>query len=104
MSWLKKFVSTLGARGAEPMADKIVDAMPTAQRLTAESQPVPASAPVAEAEDENPIKQRRYFVKKGLFVDNAEERAAALVVESTEEIADRAPVDLKTLFPKLSLR
>ena len=102
MSWLKKIVSTM--RGVDQMAEEVIDATPTAQCLTAEPQPVPASEPAAEAEDESPIKQRRYFVKKGLYVENAEERAAALVVESTEEVADKPPVDLKTLFPKLSLR
>jgi len=104
MSWLKKIVSTISARGVEQMAEEIIDAMPTAQCLTAEPEPVPASEPAAEAEDEDPIKQRRYFVKKGLYVDNAEERAAARAVESTGEVADKPPVDLKSLFPKLSLR
>lgn len=104
MSWLKKIVSTISARGVEQMAEEAIEVVPTAQCLTAQPEPVPASAPAAEAEDENPIKQRRYFVKKGLYVDNEEERAAAGAVESTEEIADRHPVDLKTLFPKLSLR
>jgi len=104
MSWLKKIVSTISARGVERMAEEVIDTLPTAQCLTAEPEPVPASAPAAEAEDDNPNKQRRYFVKKGLYVDNEEEQAAARAVESTEEIADRQPVDLKTLFPKLSLR
>ena len=105
MSWLKKFVSAISTRG-EQMAEEAVDAMPTTQCLTAAPEPVvPANDPAAEAEDENPIKQRRYFVKKGLYVDNEEERAAAArAVESKDEIADRPPVDLKTLFPKLSLR
>jgi hypothetical protein len=103
MSWLKKIVSTISARG-EQTVEEVIDAMPTAQCLTAEPQPVSASELYAEAEDENPIKQRRYFVKKGLYVDNEQERAAARAAESTEEIADRPPVDLKTLFPKLSLR
>ncbi len=103
MSWLKKIVSTISARG-EQMAEEVVDVMPTAQCLTAEAEAVPASEPAAEAEDENPIRQRRYFVKKGLYVDNEEEQAAARIVESNEEIIDKHPVDLKSLFPKLSLR
>jgi hypothetical protein len=107
MSWLKKIVSTISARSPEQPAEDVLDAMPTAQCVTAEAAPasVLASEPVADTEDENPIKQRRYFVKKGLYVDNEEERAAARLAESSaEEIPDRHPVDLKTLFPKLSLR
>ncbi|HVB79514.1 MAG TPA: hypothetical protein VNE82_06115 [Candidatus Binataceae bacterium] len=103
MSWLKKIVSTITTRG-EQMAEEVVDAMPTAQCLTAAPEAGPVSELAAAAEDENPIKQRRYFVKKGLYVDNAEERAAAVEAESHEEVADKRPVDLKTLFPKLSLR
>jgi len=57
-----------------------------------------------EAADEG-TKQRRYFVKKGLFVDNEEERAAAHKVQAaSEEVPDKRPVALKELFPKLSLR
>jgi hypothetical protein len=55
-------------------------------------------------EDENSTQQRRYFVKNGKWVDNEEERARAGAVETTEEIIDKRPVDLRTLFPKLSLR
>jgi len=103
MSWLKKIVSKISAQGAEQVAEEVLNAMPTAQCLTA--QPVvAANEPTADAEDDNPTKQRRYFVKKGLFVDHEEEMAAARVVESAKEIIDKHPVDLKTMFPKLSLR
>ncbi|MFZ1122136.1 MAG: hypothetical protein WB999_12585 [Candidatus Binataceae bacterium] len=64
----------------------------------------PALAVGVAQEDENSTHQRRYFVKKGKWVDNEEERARAGAVDSAEEIIDRRPVDLKTLFPKLSLR
>lgn len=104
MSWLKKIVSTISARGTQQSVEEVVEPMPTAPCLTAQAVPATANEPAAEAEDENPIKQRRYFVKKGLYVDNEEERAAAKTAESVEEIPDRRPVDLKTLFPKLSLR
>jgi hypothetical protein len=102
MSWLKKIVSKLSAQNVEQVVEEVLDTMPTAQCLTAQA--VEASEPAPDEEDESPIKQRRYFVKKGLYVDNEEERAAARVAESKEEIADRSPVDLRTLFPKLSLR
>jgi hypothetical protein len=68
---------------------------------------VTAEAALADGvakEDENSTHQRRYFVKNGQWVDNDEERARAGAVDSQEEIIDRHPVDLKTLFPKLSLR
>ena len=58
------------------------------------------------AEDENPTKQRRYFAKTGKWIDNEEEELAARNGSngSEEVIFDRRPVDLRTLFPKLSLR
>jgi hypothetical protein len=64
----------------------------------------PALAVGVAQEDESSTQQRRYFVKNGKWVDNEEERARAGAVETTEEIIDKRPVDLRTLFPKLSLR
>lgn len=102
MSWLTKMVSKIGKHNPEQSVDEVLDATPTAHGMTAES--VAPGAPATGEDDENPTKQRRYFVKKGLYVDNDEEVAAAKTVEVTEAIPDRQPVDLKTLFPKLSLR
>jgi hypothetical protein len=62
----------------------------------------PFRRPAADAEDGNPTKQRRYFVKEGVFVDQEDEKPITRAGETV--IADRRPVDLKTLFPKLSLR
>ncbi len=56
------------------------------------------------AEDEVSTHQRRYFVKNGKWVDNDEERAVAAAGVTEEIIIDKRPLDLKTLFPKLSLR
>ena len=45
-------------------------------------------------------------MKKGKWVDNEEDESAwprERRSERREEIPDRRPVDLKTLFPKLSL-
>jgi hypothetical protein len=53
---------------------------------------------------ENPTKQRRYFVKEGVFVDHEDEKPITCAGEAVKGIPDRLPVDLKTLFPKLSLR
>ena len=107
MSWLKKIVSTIGGQKIEKTAEAVLEAMPTVQCATAASAAV-AEAPSNsddEAADEG-TKQRRYFVKKGLFVDNEEERAAAhkVVQTASEEVPDKRPVGLKELFPKLSLR
>ena len=64
----------------------------------------PAFADGDAEEDENSTHQRRYFVKNGKWVDNEEERAVAAAGDTQEIIIDKRPVDLKTLFPKLSLR
>jgi hypothetical protein len=53
---------------------------------------------------ENPTKQRRYFVKEGVFVDHEDENPITSAGEAVKGISDRLPVNLKTLFPKLSLR
>ena len=58
----------------------------------------------ADAEDENPTKQRRYFVKQGLLVDHENEKPITCTGAAVKGIPDRRTVDLKTLFPKLSLR
>ena len=53
---------------------------------------------------ENPTKQRRYFVKEGVFVDHEDEKPITCAGEAVKGISDRLPFDLKTLFSKLSLR
>jgi hypothetical protein len=64
----------------------------------------PFRRPAADAEDENPTKQRRYFVKERVFVDHEDEKPITCAREAVKGIPDKRPVDLKTLFPKLSLR
>ena len=102
MSWLKKRVSKTSAQGAEKLAEEQLNAMPTAQCITAEPVAAATSEPAANGQNESPIKQRRYFVKQGLFVDH--EEAAGRVVESADEAVDKRPIDLKALFSKISLR
>jgi hypothetical protein len=102
MSWLKKRVSKTSAQGAEKLAGEQLNAMPTAQCITAEPVAAATSEPAADGQDESPIKQRRYFVKQGLFVDH--EETAGRVVESADEAVDKRPIDLKALFSKISLR
>ena len=55
-------------------------------------------------EDDNPTKQRRYYVKTGRYVDYEEEVLASRSASAQEVIFDKIPTDLKSLFPKLSLR
>jgi hypothetical protein len=43
-------------------------------------------------------------VKEGVFLDHEDEKPITCVGEVVKGISDRLPVDLKTLFPKLSLR
>ena len=94
MSWLKKTVSKTSAQGVEQLAEEVLNATPTAS-LPTKAVDEAASEPAAEAQDESPIKQRRYFVKQGLFVDHEDEIAAG-----RDEIIDKRPVDLNTLFSK----
>jgi hypothetical protein len=100
MCWLQKLVSSILSGGVEETIDEIVGAMPVSQCFTAE----PALANGVSQEDENPTKQRRYFVKTGKWVDHEHEELASRSSAGDEVILDRPPVDLKTLFPKLSLR
>jgi hypothetical protein len=79
---------------ADILRGAIVPPSPTAE---------PALADGDAEEDENSTHQRRYFVKSAKWVDNEEERSRALAVDTAEEIIDKRPIDLKTLFPKLSL-
>jgi hypothetical protein len=102
MSWLRKMVSKIGKQNPEQSVDEGLDSIPTAHSMSAES--AAPGAPSTAEDEENPTRQRRYFVKTGLYVDNEAEMAPANASEAVEEIPDRHPTDLKTLFPKLSLR
>jgi hypothetical protein len=130
MSWLKKIASKITMHSAEQAVEDVMNAVPTVQCLTAEPAPaIPAAQqtekpgprryfikadilsgaiapPSAKAEpvSENSTHQRRYFSKNGQWIDNEEERANAGKVDTQEIIIDKRPVDLKTLFPRLSLR
>jgi hypothetical protein len=56
-------------------------------------------------EDDNPTKQRRYYVKTGRYVDHEEEVLASRSASAQEVIIfDKTPTDLNPLFPKLALR
>lgn len=105
MSLLRKIISTIRSEYAQQAIKEFAPAMPAANSVKAEV--APSSRPAGELEeDHNPTKQRRYYVKTGRYVDHEEEVLAASRSESVQEVItfDKRPTDLKSLFPKLSLR
>jgi hypothetical protein len=52
-------------------------------------------------EDDNTTKQRRYYVKSGLYVDHEEKVLKSRSVSTQEVIFDKTAVDLKSLFPSI---
>ena len=103
MSLLRKIISTIRSDHAQQAIEELAPAMPAVNYLTAEV--ALADGPVGErGEDDNPTKQRRYYVKTGRYVDHEEEVLASRSAIAQEVIFDKTPTDLKSLFPKLSLR
>jgi hypothetical protein len=103
MSLLRKIISTIRLDHAQQAIEELVPALPAANCLTAEVALV--DRPVGEPEeDDNPTKQRRYYVKTGRYVDYEEELLASGSASAQEVIFDKTPTDLKSLFPRLSLR
>lgn len=101
MSLLRKIIATIRSDHAQQAIETLAAAMPAANCLTAEVALV--DQPVGELEeDDNTTKQRRYYVKTGLYVDHEEELLASASAQAV--IFDKTPTDLKSLFPKLSLR
>ena len=104
MSWLKKIIGKFNPQGAEQAAEKLIDAMPATGCMTAQAS-TPIAAEPDEVDDDNPFKQRRYFVKQGRFVDYQDQNSKASGPgDESDDILDRPPTDLKTMFPRLSLR
>ena len=103
MSLLRKIISTIRSEHAQQARRGSAPAMPAANCVTAEVALINRPAGELE-EDDNPTKQRRYYVKTGRYVDH--EEVVASPSESAQEmiIFDKTPTDLKSLFPKLSLR
>jgi hypothetical protein len=103
MSLLRKIISTVRLDHTQQAIEEFPPAMPAANCLTAEMALV--DRPVGELEeDDNPTKQRRYYVKTGRYVDHEEQVLASRSATAQDVIFDKAPTDLKSLFPKLSLR
>jgi hypothetical protein len=108
MSLLRKIISTIRSERAPQAIEETTPAMSAANCLTAEValEVVLIDRPAGEREeDDNPTKQRRYYVKTGRYVDHEEEVLASRSASAQEVIRfDKTPTDLKSLFPKLSLR
>ena len=104
MSLLRKIISTIRSERAPQPIEESTPAMSAANCLTAEVALIDRPAGKLE-EDDNPTKQRRYYVKTGRYVDHEEEVLASRSASAQEVITfDKTPTDLKSLFPKLSLR
>jgi hypothetical protein len=103
MSLLRKIISTIRSDHAQQAIEEFTPAMSAANCLTAEVALI--DRPAGELkEDDNPTKQRRYYVKTGHYVDYGEEVLLSRSASAQEVIFDKTPTDLKSLFPKLSLR
>ena len=101
MSLLHKIIATIRSDHAR---QELAPAAPVMNCLTAEAALVdrPEYEPKTEG---NSTKQRRYYVKTGRYVDHEEEVLASRSASAQEVIRfDKTPTDLKSLFPKLSLR
>lgn len=104
MSLLRKIISTICSDPAQKAIEGLPPAISAENCLTAEVALIDRPAGELE-EDDNPTKQRRYYVKTGQYVDHEEEVLASRSASAQEVITfDKPPTDLKSLFPKLSLR
>jgi len=103
MSLLRKIIATIRSGHVHQATEDLLFAMPAANRLTAEAATI--DRPVAEPEeDDNPTGQRRYYVKTGRYVDYEEEVSTQAASAQAVVRFDKTPADLKSLFPRLSLR
>jgi hypothetical protein len=104
MSLLRKIISAICSDQAQQAIEGFAPAMSVENCLAAEVALIDRPAGELE-EDDNPRKQRRYYVKTGRYVDHEEEVLGSRSASAQEVIIfDKAPTDLKSLFPKLSLR
>jgi len=104
MSLLRKIISTIRSDHAQQAIQGFAPTVTTENCLTAEVALIDRPAGELE-EDDNPTKQRRYYVETGRYVDHEEEVLASRSASAQEVITfDKTPTDLKSLFPKLSLR
>ena len=100
MSLLRKLIATICPENSQSLMVQFATATPGPDCFPADTTLVSQRF----SEEENPTKQRRYYVKTGRYVDFEEEVSAAETASPEAVIFDRPPTDLKSLFPKLSLR
>ena len=98
MSWLRKIISTICSDHAQQAIEGFAPVMSAENCFTAEVALIDRPAGELE-EDDNPTKQRRYCVKTGREVLASRSASAQEVITF-----DKTPTDLKSLFPRLSLR
>jgi hypothetical protein len=72
MSLLSKIISTIRSDHAQQAIEEFAPAMPAANCVRAEVALINRPAGELE-EDDNPTRQRRYYVKTGRYVDHEEE-------------------------------
>jgi hypothetical protein len=103
MSLLRKIIETIRLGDAQQEIQKIDDLMAVAAApkcLTSETALVDSEL---ESDDQR-RRQRRYYVKTGSYVYYEEEVSTRAASAQMVVRFDKTPADLKSLFPKLSLR
>ena len=103
MSLLRKIIETIRSGNAQQEIQKIDDLMP----VEAAANCLMSETALVDSEPESDDKrrrQRRYYVKTGSYVDYEEEVSTRAASAQMVVRFDKTPADLKSLFPKLSLR
>jgi len=102
MSLLRKIIDTIRSGDAqqEIQKDDLIPVAAAANCLMSETALVDSES---ESDDKR-SRQRRYYVKTGSYVDYEEEVSTRAASAQMVVRFDKTPADLKSLFPKLSLR
>jgi len=102
MSLLRKIIDTIRSGDAqqEIQKDDLIPVAAAANCLMSETALVDSES---ESDDKR-SRQRRYYVKTGSYVDYEEEVSTRAASAQMVVRFDKTSADLKSLFPKLSLR
>ena len=102
MSLLRKIIETIRSGNAqqEIQKDDLIPVAAAANCLMSETALVDSES---ESDDKR-SRQRRYYVKTGSYVDYEEEVSTRAASAQMVVRFDKTSADLKSLFPKLSLR
>ena len=103
MSLLRKIIETIRSGNAQQEIQKIDDLIPVAAAANCLMSETALVDSESESDDKRP-RQRRYYVKTGSYVDYEEEVSTRAATAQMVVRFDKTPADLKSLFPKLSLR